>query len=176
MNAIVKSVGAGLFMAGTLRAQGGPSAAPPATAPGKEIVAVFVSMASCCAELTPELLGPVADARKILRIRATEVGASFRMVGLALDWKPEDGWAYLKQFGNFDEVSVGSNWFGLSAEALLWADTAGTPVVPELVVFEREVDRSHGVPRPVFGPRKVLKTLQGASEIVAWLRAGAPLT
>ena len=95
------------------------------------------------------------------------------MIGVSLDWKTEDGWNYLKQFGEFDEIGVGSNWFGMLPEVLMFTTREVDPVVPQLVIYERMVNR--GEPQPTFGPRTILKQLHGSPEISAWVRGGARL-
>ena len=143
------------------------------TAPVREVAAVFISMADCCDALTRDLRGPVDSVRSILRRRAMRANEEFRMVGVSLDWEPEAGWNYLRQFGAFDEVAVGSNWFGLHPEILMFSGAAIEPSIPQIVIYERTV--TLGGARPSFGPRRILRALRGRDEIVAWLNAGAPL-
>jgi hypothetical protein len=95
------------------------------------------------------------------------------MIGVSMDWEPEIGWSYLRQVGAFDEVAVGSNWFGLHPEVLMFSGAAVEPSIPQIVIYERTV--ASGGARPTFGPRRILRALRGRDEIVAWLNAGAPL-
>jgi hypothetical protein len=150
-----------------------PGAPLAALAPRREVGAVFIGMAQCCDALTADLKGPIDSVRTLLRNRALRADYTFRMIGVSLDWRPEDGWNYLKQFGEFDEVGLGSNWYGLQPEALMFSDTNVQPSVPQLVIYERLVTRE--MPKPTFSPRRVLKAFHKRDEIVAWLRAGAPL-
>ena len=143
------------------------------TAPVREVVAVFISMADCCDALTRDLRAPVDSVRSVLRSRALRVNESFRMVGVSLDWEPEVGWNYLRQFGAFDEVAVGSNWFGLHPEVLIFSGAEIEASIPQIVLYERTV--ALGDARPTFGPRRMLRALRGRDQIVAWLNAGAPL-
>lgn len=142
-------------------------------APVREVAAVFISMADCCDALTRDLRGPVDSVRSILRTRALRANESFRMIGVSLDWEPEVGWNYLRQFGAFDEIAVGSNWFGLHPEVLMFSGAGVEAAVPQIVIFERTV--AHGDARPTFGPRRILRSLRGRDQMVAWLNAGAPL-
>ena len=140
----------------------------------REISAVFISMADCCDALTKDLRSAIDSVRSILSLRALRSQTVFRMVGVSLDWSPKVGWEYLSQFGEFDEVGLGSNWFGLQPEILMFSGT-GTgvePVIPQLVIYERAVTVNA---RPSFGARRVLRTLRGHDQIVAWVREGAPL-
>ncbi len=144
-----------------------------ATAPVREVAAVFISMADCCDALTRDLRGPVDSVRSILRSRALRANESFRMIGVSLDWEPEVGWNYLRQFGAFDEIAVGSNWFGLHPEILMFAGANVEPSIPQIVIYERTVAFEGA--KPSFGPRRILRSLRGRDQIVAWLNTGAPL-
>ena len=143
------------------------------TAPVREVVAVFISMADCCDALTKDLRGPVDSVRSILTRRALRANEAFRMVGVSLDWAPEVGWNYLRQFGDFDEVAVGSNWFGLHPEMLIFSGAQVEPSIPQIVIYEHTV--ALGDAKPAFGPRRILRSLRGRDQIVAWLNAGAPV-
>ena len=100
-------------------------------------------------------------------------GQQFRAIGVALDWSPSMGLSYLSQFGAFDELNVGHNWFGLGAQGLIWADTTGRPAIPQLLVYRQRVEMTGS--RAAFGPRTVLRQLVGADSIVTWARSGAVL-
>ena len=155
-----------------LNAQSRLASASPGTTV-RELSAVFISMADCCDALTPSLRGPIDSLRSMMQLRALRANEVFRLVGVSLDWSPKVGWDYLRQFGEFDEMGLGSNWYGLQPEILMFSAGGVPPVVPQLVVFERDVTTGAGT--PTFGPRKILRTLRGRDQIVAWVRAGAPL-
>ena len=144
------------------------------TAPVREVSAVFISMADCCDALTRDLRAPIDSVRSVLRLRALRAGEVFRMVGVSLDWDPKVGWKYLSEFGEFDEVGLGSNWFGLQPEILMFSGAKSVePSIPQLVIIERTVTMDSGL--PTFGPRRVLRALHGKDQILAWVRAGSPL-
>jgi hypothetical protein len=146
------------------------------TSPGitvREVSAVFISMADCCDALTPSLRGPIDSLRSMMQLRALRANEVFRLIGVSLDWSPKVGWDYLRQFGEFDEMGLGSNWYGLQAEILIFSTGGVPPVVPQLVIFERQVTTAAG--SPTSGPRKILRTLRGGDQIIAWVREGAPL-
>ena len=142
-------------------------------APVREVAAVFIGMADCCDALTRELRGPVDSVRSVLKSRALRSNESFRMIGVSLDWEPEVGWNYLRQFGVFDEVAVGGNWFGLHPEVLMFSGTGVEASVPQIVIYERTLTLDDA--KPIFGQRRILRSLRGRDQIVAWLNAGAPL-
>lgn len=138
----------------------------------REVSAVFIGMADCCDALTRELRGPIDSVRSILQLRALRANEVFRLIGVSLDWSPKVGWDYLSQFGEFDEVGLGSNWYGLQPEILMFSGNGVKPVVPQLVLYERSVTTGQEI---TFGPRRILRTLQGHDQIAAWVREGAPL-
>jgi hypothetical protein len=142
-------------------------------APVREVAAVFISMADCCDALTRDLRGTVDSVRSILKTRALRANENFRMIGVSLDWEPEVGWNYLRQFGAFDEVAVGSNWFGLHPEVLMFSGASIEATIPQIVIYERTVSVADA--KPTFGPRRILRSLRGRDQMVAWLNAGAPL-
>jgi len=137
----------------------------------REIVAVFTTMASCCQTLVPSLKGPLDSMRMMLAAEAARRGAEFKIVGVSLDWEPEVGWEHLKQFGRFDEVAVGGNWWNMPAEILMFSDTSrNAPTVPQVLVYEHTVTSHESA--LVFGPRR---TLVRVNDIGKWVRAGAPI-
>jgi hypothetical protein len=155
-------------LASPLTAQSRPSLFSSAPRPTREIGAVFIGMASCCESLTESLREPIDSVRHVLQRRALREGADFRMIGVSLDWRPEDGWNYLKHFGEFDEIGLGNNWFSTLPEVLMFTDGKVDPVVPQLVIYERTVD--FGGTRPKFGPRTIVSRLEGRPAIMAWLQ------
>jgi hypothetical protein len=161
------------LLASTVGGAQAPAQFVSSAAPVREVVAVFISMADCCDALTRDLRAPVDSVRSILKRRALRANESFRMVGVSLDWEPEVGWNYLRQFGAFDEVAVGSNWFGLHPEVLLFSGAEIEASIPQIVLYERTVALGSG--KPSFSPRRMLRALRGRDQIVAWLNAGAPL-
>jgi hypothetical protein len=140
---------------------------------GREIVVVFISSTYCSGARAPGLHEAIERAKLTLRDRAGRDGAGFRVMGIALDWHADTGSAYLKEFGEFDEIAVGSNWFGLGPETFIWADTTASASIPQLLVYEHEVTSQPG--RLSFGPRRVLKRIYGSEPIITWIRGGAPV-
>jgi hypothetical protein len=154
-----------------IRAQGHytPSYANPR---GSELVAVYISSSRCIGNRAPGLHEAIEAAKQQLAQRARSEGRTFRAVGVALDWEPDTGLAYLREFGQFDELVVGSNWFNLGATSLVFGDSAGRPSIPQLLVYERTIDTSN--PRRLaFGPSHVLYRVAGGDSIVVLVRQGA---
>ncbi len=109
----------------------------------------------------------------MLQRRAQAAGRQFRMIGVAIDWSPDSGLAYLKEFGEFDELVVGRNWFNIAAERFVWADTTAISGIPQLLVYEQTV--TPGQRRVGFSASHVVKRVGGGDKIVQWVRDGAPI-
>lgn len=140
---------------------------------GTQLVAVYISNSTCVGNRAPGLREAIDSLKLLLRARAAAEGRQFRAVGVALDWSPDSGLAYLGHFGAFDELDVGRNWFGLGVERFIWADSTVPPNIPQVVVYLQDV--ALGTGRPVFGQPTVLKRVFGGSAIVTWVRSGAAL-
>lgn len=166
-----------------------PSARPPATAAptdslvrgytpgyrlrtGNEILLVFVGGSFCRANRLPGFQQAIENAKLRVRDQAVARGRQFRAVAVSLDWKPGEALAFLEGFGEFDEVSVGSNWVNDSAVRYVWRELPGDPTVPQVVVVERHVQVGRTVQ---VGSDRVLKRVLGSDRIFEWVRQGAPL-
>lgn len=136
-----------------------------------QLVAVYISSSNCVGNRAPGLHQAIDSLKLLLQARASATGRQFRAVGVALDWSPDSGLAYLRQFGAFDELDIGRNWFGLGVERFIWADSTARPVIPQIVIYEQEL--SPGPGRARFGPPSVLRRVLGGDSIVTWVRAGA---
>lgn len=142
------------------------------TPAGEELVLAFISSTWCVGNRAPGLHEAIEEAKLTMADRASVEGIRFRAVGVALDWPTADGIAYLNEFGEFDELVVGSNWFNLGVEELIWEDEETSASIPQVIIFRREVKAS---PTPSFGQREVLKRVTGGDAIVAWIEAGLNL-
>lgn len=143
------------------------------TPSGEELVLAFVSSTWCVGNRAPGLHEAIEQAKLEMSDRASVEGIDFRALGVALDWPADSGIAYLQEFGEFDELVVGSNWWNLGAQELIWEDDETNPQIPQVIVFRREITSSG---TPSFGPRRVLKRVVGGDPIVDWVQAGAELT
>ena len=138
---------------------------------GSELVAVYISSSTCIGNRQPGLREAIEAAKLRLAQRAKAEGRTFRAIGVALDWEPDSGLAYLREFGQFDELVVGSNWFNLGATTLIFADSSGRPSIPQLLVYERTIDTSN--PRRLhFGQPRVLQRIVAGDSIVALVNDG----
>jgi hypothetical protein len=142
------------------------------TESGDEIVLVFIGASFCNAHNLPGFPDVVESAKLRVREHAQARGMRFRAVGVALDWRPADGLAFLARFGEFDEVASGGNWINDGATKYIWRDIPGDADVPQLLVLRRSVHRGEAIR---VGEDKVVKRILGAGDIEKWVAAGATL-
>ena len=139
---------------------------------GRELVAVFISASQCIGNSYPGFLESIDPMNRALAAHATSQGLPFVAIGVTTDWIPDSGYAYLQRLSRFDEINVGRNWFNLGLVTYVWADSAGKPVEPQVVLLERHVTIA---PRVAVSRGRVLRRIRGADSIVAWVREGAPI-
>lgn len=143
------------------------------TPSGPELVMTYVSATWCVGNRAPGLHESVDSLKLLLAGWARQHNMTFRAVGVSLDWQTDSGLAYLAEFGKFDELVVGSNWFNLAATTLIWPDTTAEPGIPQVLVYQHDV--VPGKSRVTIGRPVILKRVQGGDQVVAWARQGAPL-
>jgi len=139
---------------------------------GDEIVLVFIGASFCNAHNVPGFPDVVETAKVPLQRHARQGGMQFRAIGVALDWRPADGLAFLARFGEWDEVASGSNWTNDGATKYIWRDLPGDADVPQLLVLRRSVHVGEAVR---VGKEQVVKRVLGTIAIQEWVSAGAVL-
>ena len=140
---------------------------------GPELVMTYISSSWCIGNRAPGLHEAVDSLKLLLANWAHQHDMTFRAVGVALDWQPDSGLVYLAEFGKFDELNVGSNWFNLSAATFIWGDTSSAPSIPQVLVYRHDISSTKN--RVTVGKPVLLKRVQGGDQVVAWARSGAPL-
>ncbi len=139
---------------------------------GKEIVVFFIGAKACGTCDTPELRAALAAMRDTLS-RRTAGGVKIVLVGVDLDWVLGDGLDYLRQFGTFDQETIGRNWLNTDAVRLVWRDSLALPALPQVVVVEHDI--GVGQRRVTVTPDYLLTRRVGAHRIANWVDSGAPL-
>ena len=139
---------------------------------GDEIVLVFIGGSFCNAHNVPGFPDVVETAKLRLQRHAQQGGMQFRAIGVALDWRPADGLAFLARFGEWDEVASGSNWTNDGATKYIWRDIPGDANVPQLLVLRRSVRLGEAIR---VGKEQVVKRILGTTAIQEWVSAGAAL-
>lgn len=137
---------------------------------GTEIVVVLVGAAFCGAQREPGFPQAVEEAKLRVQEQAKARGAQFRAIAVSLDWKTDEALGFLESFGAFDEIHVGSNWLNDGARRYIWTDLPGEPVVPQVLVIEREIETE---PAVQVRSERVVKRIAGAAPVIAWVREGA---
>jgi hypothetical protein len=98
-----------------------------------------------------------------------EAGAYYSTVGVSDEWSTARAWGLLKEFGPFDEISVGRNWLNTGVKRFV-TDLAGEAVVPQVVVIAEDV-RVDTLPF-VYGKPVELLRVVGVDGMRAWASAG----
>ena len=146
-----------------------------ATPEGPELLGIFISSYDCGGGQVEGLKEAVEELKLILARRAQEEGSNFRMIGIAVGWEVAASIEYFADFGAFDELVVGSNWFNVGAQRFLWADTTTKSTIPQVQVFRQQV----GFPTPrrvEFSDSEPLIRVLGSTEIIEWVSEGAPFS
>jgi hypothetical protein len=94
-------------------------------------------------------------------------------VGVATDWMPDSGFAYLRRLSAFDEVIVGRNWYNTAISHHVWRTSGGRPVEPQVILLQRRV--VPGEERVAITPDQVLRRIFGADSLLSWVAQGTPL-
>lgn len=139
---------------------------------GGETTLVLVGASFCGANRRPGFKEAVEAAKLSVRDQARAKGRQFRAVAVSLDWSTKEALAFLEGFGEFDEISVGSNWVNDGALRYIWRDFPAEPEVPQLLVLEREIEAE---PAVRVRSERVVKRVSGSDAILAWVGAGARL-
>jgi len=139
---------------------------------GRELVAVYVSDSDCAWCRSPEFRAALERMKVLLEEQARKAGMTFSVTGVAIDWEVDEGYNFLREAGEFDEVVIGRNWFNIAAIEYLWGDDGTRPAIPQVIVFEREV-RIEPM-NASFGPRHVLGRYV-SDALLEWIKRGAPV-
>jgi hypothetical protein len=140
---------------------------------GKQIVAVYFGAKACGPCQTPTMKAAIRRMKPLVAGQARKSGASFAAMVVAVDRKLEDGLEFIKPLGAFDEYVFGSDMASSAAQRFIWSDTLASPVMPQVIVVERNVEM---IPHTSikFGPDRVLRVVAGDS-VPIWVAAGAPI-
>lgn len=138
--------------------------------PGEEVVLVFIGASFCGAQREPGFPAVVERAKLAVAAHASEQGLQFRAHAVSLDWKPAEAMDFLRHFGAFDEISIGSNWLNDGAVRYIWRDLPGQPAVPQMVILRRHIETGGAVR---VRDEHVVRRITGTEQIAGWVNAGA---
>lgn len=136
-----------------------------------ELVLVYFGASWCLPCTTDELKTSLERAKVAVAEQAQREGKAFAAIGVALDHDVDEGLAFLAESGGFDEIVVGREWYNSAASNHLWRrDRTGSPGVPTIVVFEKEMRMG-----TVTSETTYRAEASGLEPIVEWAEAGSPL-
>jgi hypothetical protein len=142
---------------------------------GHETILVLIGSSVCTFSKTQAVRDAFAHIVSQVRqqLRAAQ-DSMFSVVGVAVDWRAEDGLQYLRQFKQLDEVMAGRSWLGTGVDRYV-REFNGDFRVPQILLLEREIAAPNAHTLTVTNERVVLR-LQGTAAVMAWAQAGAPIT
>jgi hypothetical protein len=135
---------------------------------GKQIILAFIGSSTCGAAARPELIPAFKEIRAQVEASAKERKAQIFVIGIATDWYISTGLRFLGEYGPFDEVIVGQNWFNTGAVKYIWRDVPGPGGTPQIVVVERDVQVDGG--NVTVSDETLLARKLGLDEIIQWSR------
>lgn len=138
---------------------------------GPQLLAVYLGGSDCPFCTQSEFKAAVQGLGAVLASQAAAAGRSFHFVAVAVQWDVQAGLKYLRDLGDFDEVSAGGNWLNTSAAQRLFVDGRGA--VPSIVLYERLLSCDGESDTMTFGPERELARYRGAKQILEWVRTGA---
>ncbi len=140
---------------------------------GEEIAVIFVGGLFCGAHRSEGFAELIETMKRTLSERAALEGRAFSAIGVALDWKIDEGMEFLSKFGEFDEVIIGRNWLNSAAIRYIWRDEPGLPQIPQVIVLKRHLEvMDEGI---LVSDDQVLLRKNGVAAIREWIQAGSRL-
>lgn len=144
---------------------------------GDQLLLVYIGSSTCGAcnvEYLPQL---VEDLKIMLEEKSQEYAFSFKVVGVSKDWVVNEGLNHLNKFGQFDEISTGSNWLNSAIIKYVWQDFLGDPATPQLVVVKRKMNNIGTSGRNLYQvtDEEVILRKIGNREIEQWHKLKAPI-
>jgi hypothetical protein len=140
---------------------------------GEEVVAVFVTQATCIGSKQPHMPNTIERMKVGLARQAAQRHEGLSVVGVSLDWAAQEGVDHLAKFGAFDEIIVGRNWYGTGATRFIWRDLPGQPSTPQILLLRHSITTTpRGI---VISKESEIRRIIGADEIKKWVDSGAPV-
>lgn len=96
--------------------------------------------------------------------------AGVKFVLVCLDKDIEQGLVFVRKYGLWDEISVGS--FYQNELALSYLNTAKIPGLPHIMVFKDIYSKTEKFSVPLIKERRLMVDLIGGTQIEAWISGG----
>ena len=144
-------------------------------AEGTELVLVYLGQSTCAPCTWDSFKADLEAAKVALAARAEADSLAFAVIGVAAEGHVEEGLAFLRGSGAFDELVIGRSWFNSAVLSHLWRpDDLDERVVgfPSVIVFERDMTMAETI---AASPPRYRVELAGADAVSEWVAAGAPL-
>ena len=142
---------------------------------GTELVLVYIGQSTCGPCTWDSFKADLEAAKLALAARAEADSMRFAVIGVAAEHNVEEGLAFLRSSGGFDELAIGRNWFNSAVLSHLWRpDGLDERAIgfPSVIVFERDMTMAETI---AASPPRYRVELAGADAVSAWVAAGAPL-
>jgi hypothetical protein len=136
---------------------------------GKELAMVYISSPNCGYCTSPNMPEYVEKSKLNAQKIAKENDANFSVIGVAIGWSVQEGLDHLENFGTFDEVMAGRNWFNIGARKYIYNEIpSGTKgSVPQIVLILRNASIESGTDKSIYKvtSQSEFARLQGRDEI-----------
>ena len=142
---------------------------------GTQLVLIYVGSSHCAWANDPRLPQLIKQAEITLQSLARSRGWEFKAVGVAVDWKIDDGLSHLRKLGAFDEISAGDNWGNSLAAHYSGTEPGSTP---EILLVARDViapNAASGELSHSIADERVLAREIGVGQLQRWSSNGYPV-
>ncbi len=143
---------------------------------GRELALIYIGSSGCGYSNAEELPEMVDQLKSLVQNTASVNNIGFLTIGMAKDWKIENGLEHLSKFGEFDEIMTGRSWANEAIIKYVWYGSFGEPATPQVLIIDRvlKVTHSHGANYEIRNEKLLTKQV-GIGAIRQWLELGAPL-
>jgi len=138
----------------------------------KEVYVVYYFGATSCGFCNvPENVEKIKKIKVDFSKRNPDLNIKYVMV--CMDKGIEAGLKFIKKYGHWDEISIGS--FYNNELALSYLNKTDIPGVPHVMVYKDLLIKKEKMSVPIIKERKLLVDLVGGIQIGRWIDSGYPL-
>ncbi len=106
---------------------------------GDEIALIFITSPYCYFSNLAEMPQLIEKSKIRAMNIANDSQANFAAIGVVIVWDVNEGFEHISNFGQFDEIMIGRNWFNIGARKYIYADTTiSKGSVPQLLIVSRK--------------------------------------
>lgn len=136
-----------------------------------QTVAVLLTAEFCGASRQEGFAESFRHAMSALEEQVDASGRHLVRIGVSVDHDPSRGFAFLEQFGPFDEIIAGNNWFGTGALRFVWQDHPGPGTLPQVILMEREMVVDSTLQTVAVANERLLGRFAGVDQIRSWAQS-----